>query len=88
MLGFLVEVPTEHLHTITFHISVSEGFDLERAEEFDCLASQIEGERFKQLQVVRFVHDGPVLPKDLRIGLQTAFGVLYSRDALRIVEDC
>ena len=86
MLGFLREVPTDHLHSVTFHVSTSEGFNPDRPEQFDRLASQIEGEQFRRLQIVQFVHDGSIPLKDLRVGLQNAFRALYARDALRIVE--
>lgn len=87
MVAFLTEVPTEHLHTVTFHVPVSEGFNPDRPDGFDVLASEIESERFRRLQAVRFVHDGSIPLCDLRIGLQNAFETLSARDVLRVVEN-
>ena len=84
MSGFLAKVATAHLRTLTLRLSARAG---DRAAELEWLAALLEGQRFKDLAAVQFVHDAALPGAELRAGLEEVFAGLQKKGVLRVLED-
>ena len=88
MVGFLRDVPTEHLEHLALHVALPKGFDADDPFELLALADAVQDKRLRRVKTVQIVQDGSemhVPDEEVRTALKSAFGEAYKRGVVRFI---